>query len=661
VERAFRQLLTTLSELEDGDTAGRAGRVDSALAAAVRSTDDRMAPFASFLLAHAHLVARGGVGERGLQQRGGAAGSPVTVAAERWLAEHPDDRWLERLGRPRRAGPAPCLRTIEGHEGAVRAVAIHEARRLIVSGGADASVRTWDLATGIAQKVLRTDGHFVCALHLHPDGRRVVVAASPYIEVWDLETGVRSKQLSSGLARIAWLLLHPDGKRVVIADEQRARVRDLETGATLIERDEVQPETRELVLHADGEHVLEVCGFRTLGAWEIRTGETSDKPTEPGYSRARAEMERAAASAHTVLFHPAHRGALSYGSDRRIHFWDVRHKRLSHSFDGHAGTVRALAFNKDGSRLFSGADDGTVRIWDATASAPETDPHAHVEPVVHAGVAHDGERGVTVCGAGMLKVWDLDAAVCITTQLPFWRIAPDHKLTAATLLADGQTVALVDNRGVVKRVEALTSRSRWRSALDGAAFRSVAADRSMRVVLAGDETSIRMFAADSGGQLATVRAPTKGAFGPALLALEEEWIAIASGASLLVYDQVAGGVLIAAMREGDAHVRCLDRAPDGVILSGHTDGTARLWDLGLHACTKRVQAHERAITAISAAPDALLFATASEDRSVRLWTPNGGRIAHWLLDATPTACALGPGGRLLVADATGRVLILRLR
>jgi WD40 repeat protein len=251
--------------------------------------------------------------------------------------------------------------------------------------------------------------------------------------------------------------------------------------------------------------------------------------------------------------------------------------------------------------------------------------------------------------------------VCITTQLPFWRMSAEHAVTGAALLPDGATVCLADNRGVLKRVETLTSRNRWRSAVEGAAFRSVAVDDGGQIVLTADGTSVRAWAADSGGQRATVHAPTKVAFQGPLLALGGERLAVASGPSVLLYDH-ARGELTASLHDGDAIVRALAAGPDGTLLAGASDGTIRVWQPGTPEPLKVLRAHERAVVALSVAPDAAWFATASEDRSVRVWTlPGDALLAEWLLDSPPTSCAFGPGGRLLIGEASGHVLPLLYR
>jgi WD40 repeat protein len=49
--------------------------------------------------------------------------------------------------------------------------------------------------------------------------------------------------------------------------------------------------------------------------------------------------------------------------DASIRLWDARSGRLVRTFNGHASSVRTLAFSRDGKLLVSGGTDNSVRLW----------------------------------------------------------------------------------------------------------------------------------------------------------------------------------------------------------------------------------------------------------------------------------------------------------
>ncbi len=44
--------------------------------------------------------------------------------------------------------------------------------------------------------------------------------------------------------------------------------------------------------------------------------------------------------------------------------WDIAGGFCTHSFTGHAGVVMRVLFHPKQLQLFSGGDDGSVRVWD---------------------------------------------------------------------------------------------------------------------------------------------------------------------------------------------------------------------------------------------------------------------------------------------------------
>ena len=105
--------------------------------------------WAGFLRGHAHQVARGGAVSLLQLAIADAEQSPVTAAAEHWLAEQsPAGSWLRCLNPPREVLRSACVLTVEGHTGKVLAVALHADGRRGISTTRRSTTRTRGSGSG---------------------------------------------------------------------------------------------------------------------------------------------------------------------------------------------------------------------------------------------------------------------------------------------------------------------------------------------------------------------------------------------------------------------------------------------------------------------------------------------------------------------------------
>ena len=66
---------------------------------------------------------------------------------------------------------------------------------------------------------------------------------------------------------------------------------------------------------------------------------------------------------------------VSGSDDKTARIWDaISGAPIGKPLQGHSGMVQSVAFTPDGTRIVSGSDDKTVRIWDAVSGAPVGEP-----------------------------------------------------------------------------------------------------------------------------------------------------------------------------------------------------------------------------------------------------------------------------------------------
>jgi len=115
------------------------------------------------------------------------------------------------------------LFALEGHRHNVWSVAFTPDGRLITTGGADRTVRVWEVDTGLGLMKLPLMDAWGQAVAFSPDGARLAAATGGSVIVWDSLTGRELAVLDSpveyakGRARIWDVKSSHDGRKIAVA------------------------------------------------------------------------------------------------------------------------------------------------------------------------------------------------------------------------------------------------------------------------------------------------------------------------------------------------------------------------------------------------------------------------------------------------------------
>jgi dipeptidyl aminopeptidase/acylaminoacyl peptidase len=245
---------------------------------------------------------------------------------------------------------------------------------LLVSTGADKTLRFWDPATG--KQVRRADSPANGWDHARsPDGNIVVVVdgkSPPQQSTLRLVETATGKERGSQKTEHLWLgsAFTRDGKMLVAwSGDQTVYLLDPKTGA---ERkrypvDGGGPGSGNKVylsycvcLSNDGK--LLACGSQrnTLVLVETATGKQLHR------------LEKLPDGVSAIAFSPDDR-TLAWGGWRKptIHLLEVATFKERHQFAGTTGRVQTLTFSPDGKKLLSGSADTTATVWDVTGRLRE--------------------------------------------------------------------------------------------------------------------------------------------------------------------------------------------------------------------------------------------------------------------------------------------------
>jgi WD40 repeat protein len=68
---------------------------------------------------------------------------------------------------------------------------------------------------------------------------------------------------------------------------------------------------------------------------------------------------------NAVTISPNSSRIVSGSNDHTVRIWDAVSGVILHTLKGHTDCLRSVTFSSDGMRIVSGSNDHTVRIWDA--------------------------------------------------------------------------------------------------------------------------------------------------------------------------------------------------------------------------------------------------------------------------------------------------------
>ncbi|KAG0227966.1 WD repeat-containing protein 61 [Actinomortierella wolfii] len=221
--------------------------------------------------------------------------------------------------------------TLSGHHLAVNSVDVNEDGTLAVSTSLDSQVRIWDLATLQQKKVLEIEPMQAWGAKFSPDATQILTGSSSgNLHLYNVETGAKEKTFEGRghfAMCVAW---SPNGAYVACGTEAAS-----DSATVLL----FEASTGKL-LHSYKGHAMTVRSI--------------------AFSPDSTKLVSGSDDGRIMIYDTS--------SDHKVKLWDLVADQCIDTLDGHSGQVWGLAWNKQGNKAVSVAEDRSIRYYSSTSA-----------------------------------------------------------------------------------------------------------------------------------------------------------------------------------------------------------------------------------------------------------------------------------------------------
>jgi len=289
----------------------------------------------------------------------------------------------------------------------INCIALTPDRKNLVAGYIDNTVKVWNLQDGKLSMNLSLHSSWVTSVAVSPDGRLGVAGYDDgMIIVWEMETGKSLKSLSSHTSSVNYLLVSEDGKTLYSAgSDGTVKVWSLSELAFIRSLRGHSGPVNSIVHWPEQNRLYSVSDDGTLRIWDTSTGQ-------------QVKMIKSEIGALSSVTMDEERSILVVGSkDGPLKFYDVKTWSVLRIVKAHNAEVTAIIIRGD--LMFTSSRDRTVKILSLPLGSLVKMITGHTWDV--SSIALSGDSSVIYSGSndGTVKIWDVDKGAVLGTLIGF--------------------------------------------------------------------------------------------------------------------------------------------------------------------------------------------------------------------------------------------------
>lgn len=276
---------------------------------------------------------------------------------------------------------------------------------------------------------------------------------------------------------------------------------------------------------------------------------------------------------HSVAYSPDGSRIISGSDDNTIKIWDVNIGTCLKTLEGHSNYVGSVSFSPDSIRIISGSYDKTIKIWDANMGVCIKSLYGHSGYVQSVAYSPDGSRIISGSADKTIKMWDSNTGVCIKTLKghSFW-------VNSVAYSPDG--IRIISGSG----------------------------DETIKIWDPNMETCLKTLEEHSGSVWSVAYSPD----GSRIISGSDD-------KTIKIWDSNTG-VCLKTLKGHSYSVLSVAYSSDGkYIISGSWDNTIKIWDANTGECVRTLMGHLGRVRSVAYSPDGTRIISGSMDKTIKIW------------------------------------------
>ena len=323
---------------------------------------------------------------------------------------------------------------------------------------------------------------------------------------------------------------------------------------------------------------------------------------------------------------------------------------------GHGAEVSSAAFSSDGSRVASGDDNGSVRVWDAASGEQVVEMVGHTGPVASVEFSSSGSRVASRGHDGSVRVWDAVSGKQVAEMA-----GSAGSFSWAAFSADGSRSVSGRRDGGLRVWDAVSGEQVAEMVgHTGSVWSLRFSPDGSRVVSGGRDNSVRVWDAVSGEQVVEMVGHTGWVHSVGFSADGSRVVSGDDDGSVRVWDAVSGGQVVEMVGHTGSVLSVGFSADGSRVVSGGDDGSVRVWDAVSGGQVVEMVGHTGSVLSVGFSADGSRVVSGGEEGSVRVWDAAAGGQDVDVVGQTGELLSVGfsaDGSRVMSGDHHGSVRV----